>query len=70
MSINKQLSTFYVKQGLTGKHLRSALKYDRKAVRQNIANPACYGVSSDTLWSAFSWDCTPQGGKYWAARVD
>lgn len=69
MSINKQLSKFYEKQGLTGKHLRSALKYDRKAVRQNISNPKCCGAPSDTLWGAFAWIDTPQGCNYWCARV-
>lgn len=68
MSINNQLSKFYRNQGLTGKHLRSALKYDRRAVRQNIASPVCYGVPSDSLWDAFVWFNTPQGDEYWDAR--
>lgn len=70
MSINKELSAFYKKQGLTGKHLRSALKYDRKAVRQNIASPVCFGVADVSLWGAFAWSKTPQGGDYWCARVN
>lgn len=65
MSINKQLSKFYKRQGLTGKHLRSALKHDRRAVRQNIASP---GISANDLWSAFVWGHTPQGAAYWNAR--
>lgn len=68
MSINKELSKFYKKQGLTGKHLRSALKYDRRAVRQNIASTTCGGVRADTLWCAFVWLSTPQGDEYWNAR--
>lgn len=68
MSINRELSKFYKKQGLTGKHLRSALKYDRRAVRQNIASTTRYGVPSDTLWVVFVWFNTPQGAEYWNAR--
>ena len=68
MSINKELSKFYKKQGLTSKHLRSALKYDRRAVRQNIASITCSGVPADTLWDAYVWFSTPQGDEYWNTR--
>ena len=68
MSINKQLSKFYRKQGLTGKHLRSALKYDRRAVRQNIASTTFNGVPSGSLVDAFVWSSTPQGVEYWYIR--
>lgn len=69
MSINSELSKFYRKQGLTGKHLRSALKHDRRAVRQNIASQVCCGAQDTTLWGAFVWYKTPQGGDYWLLRV-
>lgn len=63
MSINKQLSRFYKSQGLTGKHLRSALKYDRRAVRvQRTSRTAL------VLCRAFVWSDTPQGLAYWARR--
>ncbi|ARB30329.1 hypothetical protein HOS87_gp04 [Pseudomonas phage phiNV3] len=68
MSINAQLSEFYKRQGLTGEHLRSALKFDRRAVRQNIASRVYYGGPPDTLWDAFVWLSTPQGNEYWSAR--
>lgn len=63
MSINKQLSRFYKHQGLTGKHLRSALKYDRKAVRVNRPG----WVAAD-LSRAFCWTDSPQGFDYWHLR--
>ena len=63
MSINKQLSRFYKNQGLTGKHLRSALKYDRKAVRVNRPGWVAHDLSQ-----AFVWADSPQGFVYWDKR--
>jgi len=34
-TVKNQLRAFYAKQGLTGKHLRMALRHDMKAVARN-----------------------------------
>lgn len=65
MTIKKQLAAYYDKQGLTGKHRRKAMQYDMKAVRENVS-PCVTAPTS--LFHAFSWRNTPQGGAYWAAR--
>lgn len=62
MSANKQLSEFYAKQGLTGKHLRKALKHDRKQVRLLKAQ------DYECLSGMFNWQSSPQGHGYWSAR--
>lgn len=36
MSVKQQLGDFYVKQGLTGKHLRKAMQWDMRQVRKEI----------------------------------
>lgn len=66
MTIKKQLRAFYADQGLTGKHLRKALRYDMKAVRRHVATqqrPPC-----NNLQNAFGWGRTPEGAEYWAHR--
>lgn len=67
MSIKKQLSAFYDKQGLTGKHRRKAMQYDMKAVRANIKADHC-GMRSNYLQASFFFMDSPQGGDYWYAR--
>lgn len=75
MTPNRQLSAFYKKQGLTGKHLRSALKHDRKLVLKNTRAENTpqqmqylrrhpYGIES-----LFHWSSTPEGHDYWAPRA-
>ena len=78
MSVKKQLQAFYKKQGLTGKHLRSALRHDMRRVRQ-CARAFAYYIGTDRykdcLSEAFVWCDTPEGVTYWldrheALRVD
>lgn len=65
MSIKKQLSAYYDKQGLTGKHRRKAMQYDMKAVKANIPPRV---VAPTSLFHAFSWHNSPQGAAYWYSR--
>lgn len=73
MTINAQLSQFYNRQGLTGKHRRSALKHDRRKVRRNTAQYQS-AVAPEERWTptslgtAFSWFETSEGCSYWSAR--
>jgi len=67
MSIKKQLSAYYDKQGLTGKHHRKAMQYDMKAVRANVRRDV-YGAYTKGLQSAFYFVKSPQGHAYWNAR--
>lgn len=69
--IKKQLRKFYRRQGLTGKHLRSALRWDMKAAKANAVEFAAeMGEELDvsTLSYAFEWGSTKQGFFYWADR--
>lgn len=73
MTINAQLSEFYKRQGLTGKHLRSALKHDRREVRRNIAQYQSAFAPEDRwiparIGEAFAWIETREGCPYWSAR--
>lgn len=70
MSIKKQLSAYYDKQGLTGKHHRKAMQHDMKAVRENIkAFHGCDSPAPTSLGSAFIFDGAPEGYEYWARRA-
>lgn len=70
MSIKKQLSAYYAKQGLTGKHRRKAMQYDMKAVRKNIkAYHGPYASSVHELGAAFLFKDAPEGHTYWARRA-
>lgn len=72
----RQLSAFYVEQGLTGKHLRSAIKHDLKLVKQNVIG--CFGYDQRLrplgphedrqLSCLFVWFDSPEGYDYWADR--
>lgn len=69
--IKKQLREFYRRQGLSGKHLRSAMRFDMKAAMANaeasakdIGEPVEFG----NIGNAFEWYVTPQGFDYWDAR--
>lgn len=68
MSIKKQLSAYYDKQGLTGKHRRKAMQYDMKAARHNAK--VFWGHSRELfyLMSSFIFMETPEGHEYWACR--
>lgn len=70
MSIKQQLSKFYDKQGLTGKHRRKAMQWDMKAARHNDNSVACNGARgyATYLMAAFVWANTPEGVDYWSAR--
>lgn len=66
MSIaTEQLRKFYAKTqpGLSGKQLRAALRYDRKAItrNRNTQLDAC-------IASLFVWEYTTEGADYWLRR--
>lgn len=64
-TVKNQLRAFYAKQGLTGKHLRMALRHDMKAVARNadFEDWPRYGIMH-----AFGWSRSPEGGRYWWMR--
>jgi len=65
MSIKNQLRTYYARQGLTGQHLRKALRYDMRAIQtgpQLLADATC-------IAGRLSWHATPQGSDYWLNRA-
>lgn len=66
--IKNELRAFYANQGLTGKHLRKALRHDMKAVARNIQTQGRTVVSDTGLTRAFGWDHSPEGMSYWALR--
>lgn len=63
---SKQLRAFYKKQGLQGRHLRSALKYDRRRVREE----ADVDRFADFSWLGclFLFEEAREGGAYWHER--
>ena len=70
--VKATLSRFYVRQGLTGKHLRAALRHDLRSLRKQGAItdhgkqiPTGGGLAScGKKWSELS-----EGGFYWARRA-
>jgi hypothetical protein len=73
VTINAQLREFYSRQGLTGKHLRSALKHDRRRIREEVTKhqlgwPRYERYDPEYLSEAFAWAGTREGAGYWAAR--
>lgn len=69
--IKKQLREFYRRQGLSGKHLRSAMQFDMKAARVNadaFAKGLGIPAEFDSLGNAFEWHTSPQGFEYWDDR--
>lgn len=69
--IKKQLKAFYQRQGLSGKHLRSALRWDMRTAK---ANALAFSQDNDipldisTISNAFEWCSTKQGFEYWGDR--
>lgn len=63
MNYNQQLRAFYKNQGLTGKHLRGALKHDRRRIRKLSAH-----TNAEPLCSLFVWGRTREGCAYWNSR--
>lgn len=64
-TVKNQLRAFYAKQGLTGKHLRMALRHDMKAVARNA------DFENWPAWSltaVFAWSHSPEGWRYWWLR--
>lgn len=69
--IKKQLQKFYRRQGLTGKHLRSAMRWDMKAAKANaveFADEMCEPLDTSGLSYSFNWGSTKQGFLYWSGR--
>lgn len=69
--IKKQLREFYRRQGLTGKHLRSAMRWDMKAAKANaveFAEEVYEPIDLGSISRAFEWSATKQGHFYWAYR--
>lgn len=69
----RQLQEFYRRQGTTGKALRKALQYDRKAFIRNhvrqYGRPVVWVESPHvSIGSLFTWADSPEGLNYWAAR--
>lgn len=63
MSIKKQLSAYYDKQGLTGKHRRKAMQWDRKALR--TVRP----FSTEDSLMSYPWKrIPPHKPHYWVRR--
>lgn len=67
--IKNELRAFYADQGLTGKHLRKALRHDMKAVARNIAVQGCGYRSVRSLQTAFGWGSSLEGSDYWGYRA-
>lgn len=65
---NQQLRAFYKAQGLQGKHLRSALKYDRRRVREETD----VDRFKDPSWLTclFFFGGTREGCAYWFERCE
>lgn len=69
--IKKQLREFYRAQGLSGKHLRSAMRWDMRTAKANALEFAVEnGIELDTssISNAFDWGQSDQGFCYWADR--
>ena len=69
--IKKQLKAFYRAQGLSGKHLRSALRWDMRTAKANALEFAVEnGIELDvsSISNAFDWSESKQGFDYWADR--
>lgn len=76
----RQLSEFYTKtQGLTGRHLRKAMRYDLKQIaRKDEYPPFLYqrwsvepGMRGDNIHrisGRILFDCMEEGFGYWSAR--
>lgn len=71
MAIKKQLSAYYDKQGLTGKHRRKAMQWDMRQVRKEKARKLqLYGVAPSDLFG-LHWGSMPRPTLYyWAKRLD
>lgn len=69
--IKKQLQKFYRRQGLAGKHLRSAMRWDMKTAKANaveFAKEMGEPLDTSSLSHSFEWSTTKQGFDYWADR--
>lgn len=69
--IKKQLREFYRRQGLSGKHLRSAMRWDMRTAKANALEFAVEnGIELDTssISNAFDWGDSDQGFRYWDDR--
>lgn len=67
MTIKNELRAFYANQGLTGKHLRKALRHDMKAVKRSAIKQRGR-LDHRSLVHAFGWDWSPEGVDYWGLR--
>lgn len=64
-----QLRAFYAAQGLTGKHLRSAMRHDMRRIRK-YSNKYPELVGGWLLSFLFLFEDTPEGYNYWRVRDD
>lgn len=65
MSIKGDLRTYYAKQGLTGQHLRQALRHDMRSIRKARQ----VRRESQEICSRFDWSSTKEGYNYWLERA-
>lgn len=65
MSIKNTLRGYYAKQGLTGQHLRQALRHDMRSIRKADT----LRTDSPVMSSRFSWGSTKEGYDYWLERA-
>lgn len=65
MTAKQQLRAFYAKQGLTGSHLRSAMRHDLRQIKKHSD---IFSPEGAELAYLFLWNQTPQGWAYWRAR--
>lgn len=70
MSIKKQLSAYYDKQGLTGKHRRKAMQWDMRQVRKEKARKfSLYGTTPYSIFGLY-WGSMPNPTLYYWAKRD
>lgn len=70
-SIKSILSRFYVRQGLTGKHFRAAMRHDMRSLRRQGVNTnqgLTRRLGGGLVGCGATWDDLAEGGSYWATR--
>lgn len=70
-SIKSILSRFYARQGLAGKHFRSAMRHDMRSLRQQGVNTNqgfAARLGGGLVSCGAIWDDLAEGGSYWATR--
>lgn len=79
MGVKQQLAAYYDLQGLTGKHRRKAVQYDRRSLRKQAdGHTGTVGGGPDYIRDehgnyrdinhAMHWEPSAEGHLYWAMR--